>query len=294
MKRAIFTLMAVLFCIGYVSSKELTIKKLTGATLTIDGQGDDWPDAIASFQDLDQHKGAEADKNNTAKFKLTYDNDYIYVYVEVQDATMDTSQSANVWEKDCIEVFFVFNDTIPMDSTESYSNGQLGAYQLRKVWGRDMTDFPDLGVEAAEIDIAGGFAQEWKLPIWDMAATGHFAGEWFRFEMQNGDNDGAGRKSQLFWNSNADNQWNTIKNQGKVILETPLQVSVKTVATASSIRIKSTSIEFAKTVKEVNVYSITGQLMLKARNVNSISTATLKSGVYFVVADNEKAKFVIK
>ena len=37
---------------------------------------------------------------------MTYDDRFLYVAVRVEDATLDTAQSANVWEKDCIEVFF--------------------------------------------------------------------------------------------------------------------------------------------------------------------------------------------
>ncbi|HOK51718.1 MAG TPA: sugar-binding protein [Bacteroidales bacterium] len=294
MKKAMFTLVAaaaIMLCgTNYVKAlNEITIEPVTG--ITIDGDLSDWPEAIP-WVTADSLKGTNT--TNKMKFKMGYDDKFIYVGVNVEDSQMDTTQSPNAWEKDCIELFFVFNDTIADDKKVSYSNGQLGAWQLRKVWGRDMTDFPGKGFEAAEMDIPGGFAQEWKLPIDTLASTGHFTTKTkFRFEIQNGDNDGEGRNGQLFWNSAADDQWNTILHQGVVKFKWPLAVK-QAIAKASSIRIKANSIEFAKTAKEVNVYSITGQLMLKARNVNAISTSALKSGVYFVVADGEKAKFVIK
>ena len=96
---------------------------------------------------------------------------------------------------------------------------------MRKVYGRDMTDQIGKGFEAQESDIAGGFMQEWKLS-WDSLSStslGSWGGEKFRFEMLNGDNDGMGRNSAIFWNSNTDDQWCTIKNQGYVFLEEPIQ-----------------------------------------------------------------------
>ncbi|HOT14809.1 MAG TPA: T9SS type A sorting domain-containing protein [Bacteroidales bacterium] len=97
-----------------------------------------------------------------------------------------------------------------------------GAWQLRKVYGRPMTDLPGKGFQAEETDIAGGYLQEWKLS-WDTLASPSYGAYWggkkFRFEILNQDNDGAGLNSQLFWNSNAYDQWNTIKNQGTVYLD---------------------------------------------------------------------------
>ncbi len=295
MKKTIFTILGLMVAFYFANAKELTIKKLTAGTeITLDGDDSDW-ESITAGGELDQLKGANT--TNTATFKMTYDDKFVYVVAKIQDEQMDTSQSKNVWEKDCIEVFFVFNDTClekvtTIDSSKySYSNGQLGAWQLRKVWGRDMTDFSGKGFEAVEADISGGYCQEWKLPFDTLKSTGIWSGQKFMFEIQNGDNDGAGRDGQHFWNKASDDQWNTIKNQGVIILETPI-TAVKNIAKASSIKIKANSIEFAGTVKEVNVYNITGQLVLKAKNVNKVSTATLKTGTYFVVAGNEKAKFV--
>jgi hypothetical protein len=292
MKKAFFTLVVVVMAFSSAKAvNTITARYVGDEAPTIDGDLSDWPET--GYVTADSLKGTNT--SNKLEFQLAYDSKFVYVAAKVEDSQMDTTQSPNVWEKDCIEVFFVFNDTIALDQKVSYNNGEKGAWQLRKVWGRPMTDFPGKGFEAEEQDISGGYVQEWKLSIDTLASTGHFEAPklQFRFDIQNGDNDGSGRDGQHFWSSAADDEWNSIYHQGVVKFQFPL--AVKNVAAAqSSIRIKSNSIEFANTVKEVNVYSITGQLMLKARNVNQISTSALKSGVYFVVAGNEKAKFVIK
>ncbi|HEY9124949.1 MAG TPA: sugar-binding protein [Bacteroidales bacterium] len=288
MKKVMFTLLACGLAFGMANAKEITIKKAATAP-NIDG---DIEDFVGDVQAMDQKKG-DGPHDNTASFQLTYDDNFVYVAVKVEDPTMDTVQSANVWEKDCVEVFFVLNDTVK-DGT-SYSNGALGAWQLRKIWGRDMTDQPGKGFKAEEGEIAGGYTQEWKLS-WDtLAATGYWGGKQFRFECQNGDNDGSGRKSQNFWNSNADDQWSSILNQGTVKLETAVPsriVSVSKVKAASSMTITSNGIQFNKAVAEVNVYDITGKLVIKANNTNFVSTAALRNGVYVVKAGNESKKFI--
>lgn len=289
MKKVMFTLLACGLVFGMVNAKEITIKKCTAAP-AIDG---DVADNEGTAQAMDAKKGDAANHNNTATFQLTYDENFVYVAVKVEDATLDTAQSANAWEKDCVEVFFVMNDTVA-DGT-AYSNGKLGAFQLRKIYGRDMADMPGKGFEAVETDIPGGYSQEWKLSWDSLAATGYWGGEKFRFECQNGDNDGSGRNSQNFWNSNADDQWSSILNQGIVKLETAVPsriVSVSKVKAASSMTITSNSIQFNKAVAEVNVYDITGKLVIKANNTNLVSTAALRNGVYVVKAGNESKKFI--
>ena len=294
MKKVMFTLLACGLAFGMVNAKEITVKKAATAP-TIDGDLADW-EGVASNA-MDQNKGTDATlKNNTASFQMTYDENFVYVAVKVEDATLDTSNSKNAWEKDCIEVFFVMNDTVAYTGT-SYSNGAIGAFQLRKIYGRDMTDMPTKGFKAEEQEGGGGFTQEWKLS-WDtLALTGYWGGKKFGFECQNGDNDGAGRNSQLFWNMNSDDQYNTIKNQGTVNLETPVasrikEVSVSGAKVASSMTITSNSINFNKAVAEVNVYDITGKLVIKANNTNLVSTAALRNGVYVVKAGNESKKFI--
>ena len=227
MMKSVIIFLSLSLVFSFVQAKEFTIKKLAvGETISIDGDDGEWPSSIV-YQAVDQQWGAATDRNNTVSFRMAYDDKFVYVAVKVEDATLDTSQSKNVWEKDCVEVFFVLNDTIS-DGTY-YSTPQYGAWQLRKVYGREMTDQSGKGFQAEETDILGGYMQEWKLP-WDSIASpaygGYFEGKKFRFECQNGDNDGAGRNSQLFWNSSVDDKWSTIQNQGYVNLETPIDGNI--------------------------------------------------------------------
>jgi len=221
------------------------------------------------------------------------------VLVTVNDATPHQNGSST-WQSDCVELFFAMD-------TNTHAPYQSGDWQIRKLASKSQADsgvdgngsiaslLANPNFKVVQKDIPTGYVQEWQLPIDSLVQGAKFDGQNFRFDIQLADNDGTGRErtAQRFWNSNADNQGNQTTNMGYVKMEWPLAVK-QAIAKASSIRIKANSIEFAKMAKEVNVYSITGQLMVKARNVNAISTSALKSGVYFVVADGEKAKFVIK
>lgn len=304
MKKAMFTLLTAIAAVAWVSANTTTpttplvISHAKGA-INIDGVGDEatWTGITAVVPSL---QGAAGDANFGGEFKLTYDENNIYVLVTVNDATPNQDGSST-WQSDCVELFFAMD-------TNTHASYKSGDWQIRKIASKSQADsgvdgssnvasvlLADPNFKVEQTDAATGYVQEWQLPINTLKQDAAFDGQNFRFEIQLADNDGTGneRTAQRFWNSNADNQWNQTTNMGYVKMEWPLAVK-QAIAKASSIRIKANSIEFAKMAKEVNVYSITGQLMLKARNVNAISTSALKSGVYFVVADGEKAKFVIK
>ncbi|MEJ2055075.1 MAG: sugar-binding protein, partial [Calditrichaceae bacterium] len=44
------------------------------------------------------------DDHNTT-FRVMWDDDYYYVFVQVVDDEIDGSEKANPWESDCIELF---------------------------------------------------------------------------------------------------------------------------------------------------------------------------------------------
>jgi len=296
MKRKIFTLLAAIAVVGMVNAqfKSITIKKATDA-IAIDGVGDEASWGAATANACDQTTGVP----NTANFKLTYDDNNLYVLVTATDATPN-QDGASTWQSDCVELM------LAMDTTTSASYRAAGDMQIRK---KNSLSQADGGVEkgaylgdtlyVAQEDGAD-YVQEWSIP-WAGLKTGltdaglKFDGKNFRFEIQVADNDGTGnnRTGQSFWSTNKDNAWNTVTSQGFVVLETPVEGTTTGIVTvkASSISVRSNSINFATTTN-VNVYDITGKLVLKANNVNSISTAALKSGVYVVKTNNEAVKFI--
>ena len=106
MMKSVIIFLSLSLVFSFVQAKEFTIKKLAvGETISIDGDDGEWPSSIV-YQAVDQQWGAATDRNNTVSFRMAYDDKFVYVAVKVEDATLDTSQSKNVWEKDCVEVFF--------------------------------------------------------------------------------------------------------------------------------------------------------------------------------------------
>jgi hypothetical protein len=62
------------------------------------------------------------------------------------------------------------------------------------------------------------YVQEWRLPITTLVQSANFTGDFFRFDIGVSDNDGTGneRTALIFWNSNNDDQWNSVQSQGYV------------------------------------------------------------------------------
>jgi hypothetical protein len=294
MKRLIFTLLAGCAVFGMVNAKTLTIQPAAGP-VTIDGYTDEdaW-NACPNFINMEELKGEVGDKNNTAKFKVIYDAKNLYVYIEVIDATLDTSNSTNSYEKDCVEVF-VSLDTL----SQAYSpDGSNSSHQFRKVFGRAIEGDGNpnaRGVKVEEVEITGGRAQEWLIPFDSLATQIKDPTKWdkrnIRFELQNADNDGAGRKSQLFWNSNSDVQYNNTTTQGYGVLLWTL--NVKQVAANNEISFSNNLIK-ANSSTTIKVYNTAGMLVKVANNVNQLNVADLKSGIYAATANNQTIKFFKK
>jgi hypothetical protein len=297
MKRTIFTLLAAVAVLLSVNGADkLTIKK-AGTAPKIDGKATDAVWAGADEVPVTLLKGDNA--IDGIKFKMVYDATNIYVLVTVPDATPNMTDPAGVtWQSDCVEIFFGM-DTI---STAAYGAGD---WQIRKL---DSKSQADGGVDGsgniAELTGDANFiveqvdgspmVQEWQLPIATLNETATPTPKAFRFDMQVANNiDGATlRTGQSFWNSSADNQYAQNTNMGYVLeSDAVIGTAVKSVVAASSIRIKTNSIELTKT-SNVSIFDVTGKLVLKASNVNSINTSSLKNGVYFVNANNETKKFL--
>lgn len=295
MKRLIFTLLACGLAYGVASSKTLTIKYTPGIVLDASGEEDAWTNIGWNNAELTKTDQV-AKKNNTAKFKVAYDKDFLWVYAEILDNTIDTSsgtKATETWLKDCVEVFVAL-DTLG----QKYTNGANGTFQSRKVFGRDLgNDGSSVtkGIRCEESDIVGGKAQEWQFPWDSVASTLKDATKWdkknLRFEFQNGDNDGNGRESQLFWNSAADDQWSTTANEGFLVTE--WKVGIKNVTNDNGLRFVENVIK-VDNLSTIKVYSMSGALIKIASNVNRLSVADLKSGIYAATADNKTIKFYKK
>jgi hypothetical protein len=326
MKRKIFTLLALASFVVAVSAqnKTMEIKPVADAAATpvIDADASDW---TGTWVDFGLHNAGSTTNDMTGKFQLTYDNNCLYLVEEINDATANSDTSiTNSYERDCSEVFI----SMDMDTVGTGNKYHDGVWQLRKqrgpeeggvdgnngkVGSGDNWNVTPMTTSAKFKALSSGasspYILEWAIP-WDSLCYNlvgadstkvglvAWGGKEFWFDIAIADNTtgaSSGRSDQKYWNNNTDGQWNNVSLFGKVTLKVAVptgEVVVKSATyKASSIRIKLQSIEFTNTT-DVNVYDITGKLVIKANNVNSISTAALKSGVYVVTANDETKKFI--
>jgi hypothetical protein len=263
--------------------KTLVINK-TNDTITIDGKAIENIWSIVSWNNLLINVGDVADKNNTARFKMIYDDENIYVLAEIKDALIDTAQSKNLCEKDGVELFF------GMDTLNS-NYPKKGDNYLRKVYGLNFVDQYSKGYEVKEAVISGGFRQEWKLPIMSLIGSGNYNDKNFRFDMKNNDNDGLGRVSQLNWSSKT-SSWPGVANQGYVTFGSLLvYTSVSSNIQESLMSFNSNMIEF-KQPSNYTIYNIVGKVVMLGNNANSVNISSLPKGIYVISANNENKKFI--
>ena len=203
------------------AQKVISIKKVKSAP-KIDGIVDE------SWKMYDSQSVAEG-RNNfkgiSGDFKMCYDSQFLYVLVTVFDKTPNKEQANKNWQSDNVELYFAMDTS----NSETY---RIGDCELRKVNAKpQMNGGMDVKATVPEIilmskdfvvaqkDHQNTMVQEWKIPLDALKKDSKFDGKHFRFELQLCDNDGTGRVGQLFWNSNADDQWTKIKSHGMAKLE---------------------------------------------------------------------------
>ena len=321
MKKKFITLLA---CAGFVAaSAQLTIKPIDKAPV-IDADASDWN---GQWIDLTLEKEISTTHDMTAKMQMGYDNIFLYIVTEIVDVTPNTDDATipNAWERDCVELFFSMDTTTYAYSGNGSGGYREGVWQIRKQRDHDEggldINIPN-GVNGNAGMVGGGYTWnvnsltsdprfetatsaesksyvlEFKIP-WDVLTfdLNAWDNKQFKFDIQVADNTtGAaenGRTQHRYLFNNDGNQHQNTNLFGLVTLEIPIgSVSVKNSSKSNTISVLANSISFANTTKSVSIYSITGKLLLKASDVNYMSTSGLRSGVYFLVTDKETLKFV--
>jgi hypothetical protein len=252
----------------------------------------------------------------SANFQLAYNDTYLWILAkQTGNATTDTGVVAipNSWERDDFETF------VAMDTTAYAYAGKYGEanFQFRQQRSAD-NNFPwafdDHNSAAAnskdfkvgQVDAGdGSFVQEWQIPWASLTAvmvdSGKFDGSNILFEIQAADNTtgaAGGRNDQTFWKNNSDNEYQDSRTLSWVMLaeKVVMGVNVNT-PTLNSISINTVAtdvLKISKTVKSAELFNISGQLVLRANNVNTINVSGLAAGIYLFRANQQVIKFVKK
>ncbi len=180
-----------------------------------------------------------------------------------------------------------------------------------------------------EQDDSDGYVQEWQLP-WDSLTknmdTTHMpkivGGDttmvlqpWnkqnFKLDVQVSDNTGtAGRTEQLFWAGTSNNSWNNSAYQRVVLLQFSCKkntflngatsqfgllcddVHSPEIKNDLQIFANSEKLQISREVKTIDIYNVTGQLVLLAQNTREVNISNLGNGLYIARMEGKSYKFI--
>ncbi|MFP4058922.1 MAG: PKD domain-containing protein [Bacteroidales bacterium] len=154
--------------------------------------------------DINRHVGGNIDDEYdlSGTYKITWDEDNLYILIEAYDETMFSDPELNPWESDNIELFFDWNNA----KTPYFEDDD---YQMRIVW-----DLPELNCMPGNTNYAftsnptnDGYICEMAIPWNDFELFGAGEGMEFGFDVQLTDNDGTGRDAIFTWNAPDQENW---------------------------------------------------------------------------------------
>ncbi len=282
----------------------------TATAIEIDALEDDVMANVAKAEITNVALGTVANPaDNSGFFKAMYDENNLYLYVEVtDDDPVQYADATQPWNNDGIEIFVDAKDRRYVGGARiSAEQHQLRINLDRFYTGTEILSMDQSGLGTTDTMTAMTFkdnaayyieaAIPWKGICNGTDVDASKIGEGFKmcFEISILDASAKDtRKSILNWanNSGADKAYESNQYYGRFVLGSG-GTGVATVAKASGITYSRANnlLKFAN-ASSANVYDITGKLVIKAANVSSISTSSLNNGVYVVVAGNERLKFI--
>jgi hypothetical protein len=317
----LFASVALVFTYLNAGTPSLTISK-AATPVTIDGVSDSNDPWTGTWIDMTVLKTTNTTSDMTAKYEMMYDDSALYVIVQIDDPTPGDTSGSNTYERDCMEVF------VGMDTNAPTADYKTGDYQFRQSWGAEYpwgfevgagspaaaddatkADFVADGfTKTAQVDDASSYITEWALKWRTLnknICDDKFNKNFIKFEIQAADNttgSNGGRTQQNYWYDNSDNQWHNITLFGLVALESPVVdaalsvpcVSVhKTVGSVSNVYVLKNTLQGVN--GNVNIYDITGRLVIKTVATNNmVDISSLNNGIFVVKSNTGTAKFVKK
>lgn len=187
---------------GKAATRQLTAPRMVGEN-KIDGQLEGWPNIppenIAGSRIVNGSDAAGTEAN----FKLSYDDKFLYVFVQVRDETPlhNPGSDGGLWNGDGVELF-IGHESLDKGGQLLFSDRQilLGADKSGgKVWVVNADKQPKIDLSVVPQPDGKGYILEAGIP-WDVVGTKPEIGKEFLFDVAIDDGAGAGRLRQLMWN----------------------------------------------------------------------------------------------
>lgn len=194
--------------LSHAQTPVVNAKKRTG-TLTIDGNPNE-----SSWEFTNNiTKTIIGSPNNTSKFAVQWDEQYLYVAVTVVDAAK-RNDSSNPWEDDAVELFIDADN----NGGTSYGNNDR---QFMKEWNSSSLyekNNRTSNVSHGWVNTSNGYAVEFRVPWSSIGISNPSAGFTIGFDVAVDDDDNGGnRESQHMWAGDNDN-WQYPRNFGDLVL----------------------------------------------------------------------------
>jgi len=198
---------------------------IDGAAMMIDGAATDeiWQN-VRNYKVTKQ--GPEDWWDCFGNFRMAYDEDNFYLFIEVHDDTIVT-EAAEDYDKDSIELFFDGdNSKNPLVVGHEWdwppACWDANDTQLRAIYGDVMVSMATDALDPANGQIAWletetGYNMEWSVPLADTQLD-PATGKLFGFEIAINDNDGTGGRdhAMMWWGENGE-AWHDFSALGTAV-----------------------------------------------------------------------------
>lgn len=203
-KTIILTVVACI--IMQVSNAQIPIFNYTDTPPVIDGVVDaEWSNHASEDISNNNQGTVSSDTDLSASYKITWDNSFLYLLVEVSDDVVHSDDDASVWQDDCLEVYFdIGNDKLTSYGIDDYQ------YQFRyndnQVYEAKYSKITN--VDFDQTSTSGSVIYEVAFP-WSTLGTIPTDSIAFGLDIMLNDNDNTGgREGKLAWFAvDQDNTW---------------------------------------------------------------------------------------
>ncbi|MBN1359887.1 MAG: hypothetical protein JW993_04815 [Sedimentisphaerales bacterium] len=195
------------------TGEPLVVTCLRGTPAAIDGDLSDWNlDAMtpAVLDVAEQiNSGAtswDGPDDLSGKFYLLWDDQNIYIAVVVKDDLLSaTKAGSNIWNADCVEIFFATTDAVPTASAPSTIHYQYGFNANAQKWNwcnmDGSTDVEPDYLQVAAGRTPDGYICEASIAYGHMLSLDSTAGNTLGFHPVLDDTEATDREIQMTWTS---------------------------------------------------------------------------------------------
>lgn len=175
----------------------------------VDGVRDALYEAMRPIETKNVIAGSSIDNPSSAKAWLAWDNDGLYIYAEVNEAT-PANEASEEYKQDSIEIF-----TDEDNSKSKIIDGNDTQYRVTSLGSRTLGNAASDSFLSSVSAIEGGYAVEAKLPWLDiMPADGTVMG----FDILVNDALGAVRQGMSAWSTRDNTNYVSTQNYGEIKL----------------------------------------------------------------------------